>query len=133
MPRTQARQRFTEPKRSLAAVLRPADRRRSLRDRHGLRHLDTFAADPTAIGEGFDTHGARGVKGRAIGGVDVAGELEAPRRADLDEKQHHRPRARRRHRTEFGEVFGPDRKSTRLNSSHLVISYAVFCLKKKKK
>src|SRR5256885_10342233 len=27
---------------------------------------------------------------------------------------------------------GQDRKSTRLNSSHLVISYAVFCLKKKK-
>src|SRR2546426_2333488 len=26
---------------------------------------------------------------------------------------------------------GTDRKSTRLNSSHLVISYAVFCLKKK--
>src|SRR2546426_2076934 len=31
-------------------------------------------------------------------------------------------------------VPGPtDRKSTRLNSSHLVISYAVFCLKKKKR
>src|SRR3989454_6212886 len=30
------------------------------------------------------------------------------------------------------EICG-DRKSTRLNSSHLVISYAVFCLKKKKK
>src|SRR5256885_13256426 len=30
-----------------------------------------------------------------------------------------------------GEDEG-DRKSTRLNSSHLVISYAVFCLKKKK-
>src|SRR5256885_11236982 len=29
--------------------------------------------------------------------------------------------------------FSEDRKSTRLNSSHLVISYAVFCLKKKKK
>src|SRR2546426_3799966 len=28
--------------------------------------------------------------------------------------------------------FDLDRKSTRLNSSHLVISYAVFCLKKKK-
>src|SRR5690625_5385419 len=27
----------------------------------------------------------------------------------------------------------PDRKSTRLNSSHVAISYAVFCLKKKKK
>src|SRR5260221_8895504 len=32
---------------------------------------------------------------------------------------------------EFGE--DSDRKSTRLNSSHTVISYAVFCLKKKKK
>src|SRR5256885_5834410 len=31
-----------------------------------------------------------------------------------------------------GYVMGSDRKSTRLNSSHLVISYAVFCLKKKK-
>src|SRR5256885_12749438 len=28
-------------------------------------------------------------------------------------------------------LLGEDRKSTRLNSSHLVISYAVFCLKKK--
>src|SRR5256885_16764808 len=42
---------------------------------------------------------------------------------------------------QFGASFGgpvwipklyQDRKSTRLNSSHLVISYAVFCLKKKK-
>src|SRR5690625_6488186 len=38
-----------------------------------------------------------------------------------------------------GTTFGPvgtaigDRKSTRLNSSHVAISYAVFCLKKKKK
>src|SRR2546426_1981860 len=32
-----------------------------------------------------------------------------------------------------GDVLERDRKSTRLNSSHLVISYAVFCLKKKKK
>src|SRR2546426_8629696 len=34
----------------------------------------------------------------------------------------------------FGDeqLAGSDRKSTRLNSSHLVISYAVFCLKKKK-
>src|ERR1039457_3960616 len=30
-----------------------------------------------------------------------------------------------------GQLVLPDRKSTRLNSSHLVISYAVFCLKKK--
>src|SRR3989454_4960521 len=32
-----------------------------------------------------------------------------------------------------GPISGVDRKSTRLNSSHLVISYAVFCLKKKKR
>src|SRR5256885_4810579 len=32
-----------------------------------------------------------------------------------------------------GTAGETDRKSTRLNSSHLVISYAVFCLKKKKK
>src|SRR2546427_6109201 len=32
-----------------------------------------------------------------------------------------------------GIRYGPDRKSTRLNSSHSQISYAVFCLKKKKK
>src|SRR3712207_7332775 len=33
-----------------------------------------------------------------------------------------------------GNIFhGEDRKSTRLNSSHANISYAVFCLKKKKK
>src|SRR5258707_13765559 len=38
------------------------------------------------------------------------------------------PRAAR-----VGRRSGPDRKSTRLNSSHANISYAVFCLKKKKK
>src|SRR5437879_9029060 len=32
-----------------------------------------------------------------------------------------------------GAVLSKDRKSTRLNSSHRCISYAVFCLKKKKK
>src|SRR2546422_7718728 len=33
----------------------------------------------------------------------------------------------------YAGVAGQDRKSTRLNSSHGYISYAVFCLKKKKK
>src|SRR5256885_182353 len=37
-----------------------------------------------------------------------------------------------RHRTADMNTLIGDRKSTRLNSSHLVISYAVFCLKKKK-
>src|SRR5215510_15540474 len=51
------------------------------------------------------------------------------------------PRAARSPPTDapaMGPAVGPpaagaDRKSTRLNSSHVAISYAVFCLKKKKK
>src|SRR5437899_7859684 len=46
------------------------------------------------------------------------------RRVDAVEKALHQPRE---------EADEGDRKSTRLNSSHLGISYAVFCLKKKKK
>src|SRR5437879_7049236 len=37
----------------------------------------------------------------------------------------------RRMRRQLGDSWGRDRKSTRLNSSHRCISYAVFCLKKK--
>src|SRR3989454_5536143 len=49
-------------------------------------------------------------------------------------KKHQRPTQKLR-QGGIIEREGPlaDRKSTRLNSSHLVISYAVFCLKKKKK
>src|SRR5258708_29321604 len=36
-------------------------------------------------------------------------------------------------RTFWQKILVTDRKSTRLNSSHQIISYAVFCLKKKKK
>src|SRR2546430_8081124 len=39
----------------------------------------------------------------------------------------------RHRRTSIGRGCSTDRKSTRLNSSHSQISYAVFCLKKKKK
>src|SRR5256885_11391792 len=51
---------------------------------------------------------------------------------------HHRHRDRPGPRVHGWRIHGEliidrDRKSTRLNSSHLVISYAVFCLKKKKK
>src|SRR5688500_19978621 len=43
-----------------------------------------------------------------------------------------RPEPQVRGKTAQGLGGVRDRKSTRLNSSHLVISYAVFCLKKKK-
>src|SRR2546426_8787841 len=54
------------------------------------------------------------------------GRLERLRRRSLarDERAH-----RQTQRYPDSHI---DRKSTRLNSSHLVISYAVFCLKKKK-
>src|SRR5690554_7196187 len=50
-----------------------------------------------------------------------------------------RPKGQQKPNDDQDPVFGPcklldlDRKSTRLNSSHVRISYAVFCLKKKKK
>src|SRR5690349_24144082 len=59
---------------------------------------------------------------------DRAGRSAAPadaRRAD--EANQWRDSVRRRNEADAG-----DRKSTRLNSSHVEISYAVFCLKKKK-
>src|SRR5438874_8263501 len=48
---------------------------------------------------------------------------------------HAKPGAVEQARHEPGRALEPpeDRKSTRLNSSHVEISYAVFCLKKKKK
>src|SRR5438477_9120596 len=64
-------------------------------------------------------------------GVDphrLAVELVVPARGRLGRaEQEERPRRPRAGTT------SSDRKSTRLNSSHMSISYAVFCLKKKKK
>src|SRR5690625_5445901 len=40
---------------------------------------------------------------------------------------------KKRKLSQAGQELVEDRKSTRLNSSHVAISYAVFCLKKKKK
>src|SRR2546429_4107445 len=55
------------------------------------------------------------------------------RRGAPTHRHHDRQRSKRP--DWFGHTAGPasDRKSTRLNSSHGYISYAVFCLKKKKK
>src|SRR5690606_40651821 len=47
--------------------------------------------------------------------------------AAMYEKEH------RERPTDVAPINGLDRKSTRLNSSHVKISYAVFCLNKKKK
>src|SRR5256885_11041001 len=56
-------------------------------------------------------------------------------RAQPRPKKHFSQRRRQDHATanapDTASAAARDRKSTRLNSSHLVISYAVFCLKKK--
>src|SRR2546426_8445267 len=69
------------------------------------RSLDLFRAPATTVLEGL-------VQGLELDGVPADADAETQPAA----AQH----------VDLG-----DRKSTRLNSSHLVISYAVFCLKKK--
>src|SRR5437899_9240387 len=93
------------------------------------------------------------VGGRHLGAV-VGGErglrpdgVELQIHDRIDEQRMHRVPGRAAHETVEGDVVQArvdtvaddvgallerDRKSTRLNSSHLGISYAVFCLKKKK-
>src|SRR5438045_8251767 len=74
-----------------------------------------------------------GVSGREHADIDALGlrRADALHLANLQHAQQLRLLLER-HVGDFIEEDG-DRKSTRLNSSHLGISYAVFCLKKKKK
>src|SRR5256885_12918404 len=76
----------------------------SLRSAHGTRRQRSHREAPGRARAG------------AIDGLSGAAQSGRGRR-----RKRHAPRWTRR-----------DRKSTRLNSSHLVISYAVFCLKKKR-
>src|SRR3712207_8926329 len=68
-----------------------------------------------------------GQRGLAQGPVQ-----EFPRSAEHDLGQVERADHRGQHDAQAPADGGQDRKSTRLNSSHANISYAVFCLKKKK-
>src|SRR5699024_12241212 len=77
-------------------------------------------------GQGVGHHGADVVTVRGIGGPGVT-------------QAHHQPQVSTHRAAERASTLDPltprwcplDRKSTRLNSSHVSISYAVFCLKKK--
>src|SRR5690625_6650205 len=61
-------------------------------------------------------------------GEGASDELEDPLRGEHDTEREHHDAA-----DAPDDLRGArDRKSTRLNSSHVAISYAVFCLKKKK-
>src|SRR5699024_11942436 len=78
-----------------------------------------------AVGSGADAPGAGPVRSGAPRSSDRFRES-----AILERRRHVRRPARR---LLLARSRGRDRKSTRLNSSHVSISYAVFCLKKKKK
>src|SRR2546422_8497091 len=77
---------------------------------------------------------------RSLAGADVRGRLAAEFGGDAGVDADTALQAVHDARREHGRVrldgfelsAGQDRKSTRLNSSHGYISYAVFCLKKKK-
>src|SRR5436190_6608669 len=96
-----------------------ADAPRDLRERVPLHRRDVErVAVPDREDPGRVAPGSRRRPSRSAGSARQVGEpVVADRRAPVDPES-----------PEGGE----DRKSTRLNSSHTVISYAVFCLKKKK-
>src|SRR3712207_8398288 len=92
------------------------DQGAELRDVHLQQHGLDWADGRRRHGQGAE---AEADQGHGLEGASA--DLAADRRqaaGGLGMLRHH--------------LQGPDRKSTRLNSSHANISYAVFCLKKKK-
>src|SRR5438552_6803983 len=70
--------------------------------------------------------GARDIGARSIEGVEASDLPDERGSVETDKSDASTPSIDR-------APISRDRKSTRLNSSHQIISYAVFCLKKKKK
>src|SRR5438445_9778759 len=89
---------------------------------------------PAASRESWQAHAAS-ISGERIGLHRRAHAHQVPIAVRAVHAAHRRPHLvrPRPHRGEGGALARIDRKSTRLNSSHANISYAVFCLKKKKK
>src|SRR2546422_5100309 len=110
---------------------------------------DAFAPDaPAQVGIGDQRRDAVGERLDVALGDEEAGHAVANRRHEaahaggddgapachrLEGDHSERLVVRRQHGDVGGDVVRRDRKSTRLNSSHGYISYAVFCLKKKNK
>src|SRR5204863_9495947 len=86
-----------------------------------------FNAPPTTEIYTLSLHDALPILIQSANCVQVAAVIGVDRAPDnFDVLLRHRP-------SSISRPAGTDRKSTRLNSSHVEISYAVFCLKKKKK
>src|SRR6266540_3040969 len=97
-------------------------------------HVGGHAAD--AARRCADRSGARGACAAAAAFRRRAGVRPCRRESQLphlhDRREPHHAAAADPRARPLGRTRHPDRKSTRLNSSHITISYAVFCLKKKK-
>src|SRR5690606_40802540 len=84
-----------------------------------LHSFPTRRSSDLGLVRGRTVHRPAAPRGRGTG--EVVARAVAPGEAEVDVVAL------------LGERPAQDRKSTRLNSSHVKISYAVFCLKKKKK
>src|SRR5690606_12826841 len=120
----------------------------SLVVRHGVIDVDMvgfgvgqvlIAIDPQRSGGGLDESGAYRPVGGVLYGLGLFRQIslgDQPLDEGLQITEYFNPRATvgvAGHGGSRGGCGGGiDRKSTRLNSSHVKISYAVFCLKKKK-
>src|SRR5690606_41946623 len=99
-------------------------------DPHTLHSFPTRrSSDLEAVTEAASARAA----GNGAERYERTGEATGPRGVHVRALRHRGAPGRRVQRL-YGELgHAEDRKSTRLNSSHVKISYAVFCLKKKKK
>src|SRR5207248_10247228 len=102
-----------------------------------LQHTATSDIFPLSLHDALPISSDR-VEGRGLAGAVRADQREHLAFAHFEAEVFDREEAAEAHRQvfDFEEIHlrckaGTDRKSTRLNSSHRTISYAVFCLKKK--
>src|SRR3989454_9210036 len=139
---------FEQQRRSAARGLHAAvrDLRDFLVHGHGVPHVHELSAGverAEEVPQIIECHDA-GRRSRPSGSHSLRSRTRRPRagarrrpgpesRAPTLAGRYRRPYVSTpRGRSRGGRAENRDRKSTRLNSSHLVISYAVFCLKKKK-
>src|SRR5689334_25162382 len=94
--------------------------------------LSVFLFNDTATTEIYtlSLHDALPISARGHDVDDAEGVLKTL--GDVDDEEEEQRRGEQRQLDVAHAPKRPDRKSTRLNSSHSSISYAVFCLKKKK-
>src|SRR5690625_1493372 len=101
--------------------------------------LEANGAIFTTQGKALNSHAADDVRVLVVGNpantnaliaMNNAPDIPQQRFTAMTRLDHNRAIAQLAKKT--GVAVGDDRKSTRLNSSHVAISYAVFCLKKKK-